>query len=287
MKNNLLKNKTIAVLLFSFFGFASINAIAEEEEEAESDWVINGAVSLASEYNFRGLTLSARQPALQHSIIASHTGGSYFGYWASNTTLAKRDRTVTNPPFNDTDNLEDDEETQQTLEVDFFAGLYYDVTDDFFIDISGVYYAYNIVGGGDANSSLNKNYMEYFVLLGFLGGDVSITIAYSPEYFGEKDNGESTYIQFAYDGEVADNFVIRASAGLTQVDESLSTTNITAVVDYKLAFVATWNDGGDEAEFAFISVDANGKSFYADADYHEFPEWAYEDRLMFTLTKGF
>ncbi|MDI9347614.1 MAG: TorF family putative porin [Methylacidiphilales bacterium] len=254
-------------------GAASIARAAEEK----SDWSVVGSVALSSEYNFRGLTLSARQPALQHSVTASHKSGGYFGYWASNVNGQKRSSTKTQ---------------QQALEIDLYAGLYYEVNENFYVDLLGLFYTYNFIGAtsNDANElnansvSGNLNYQEYFVTLGFLGGKLKLIGAYSPEFFGFGALGESSYLQVAYDGQVADNFKIRASVGSTNISNKIY-KNISSLIDYKLAFVANWNDGADEAEFAFIGVDKNAKDFYLNDFGYE--RSFYEDRLQFTLKKGF
>jgi len=45
---------------------------------------LSGTVTAVSDYDFRGISLSAKDPALQGSIDWSSEGGFYFGAWASN-----------------------------------------------------------------------------------------------------------------------------------------------------------------------------------------------------------
>src|SRR5512134_2304538 len=54
--------------------FAALTAEAE----------ITGTVTAVSDYDFRGITQSAQDPALQGSIDYAHESGLYAGIWARN-----------------------------------------------------------------------------------------------------------------------------------------------------------------------------------------------------------
>jgi hypothetical protein len=45
---------------------------------------VTGTVTVVSDYDFRGITQSAQDPALQGSIDYAHDSGFYIGAWASN-----------------------------------------------------------------------------------------------------------------------------------------------------------------------------------------------------------
>jgi uncharacterized protein (TIGR02001 family) len=45
---------------------------------------ITGTVTAVSDYDFRGITQTAQDPALQGSIDYAHDSGFYIGAWASN-----------------------------------------------------------------------------------------------------------------------------------------------------------------------------------------------------------
>jgi len=48
------------------------------------DWTFPGSVDIASEYIFRGLTQTNKDPALQGGIEFDHVSGFYVGAWGSN-----------------------------------------------------------------------------------------------------------------------------------------------------------------------------------------------------------
>ena len=66
----------VAVLLGSFGTGASA-------QETGGPITISGSAALASQYRFRGISLSDEDPALQAGITASHASGFYVGAWGS------------------------------------------------------------------------------------------------------------------------------------------------------------------------------------------------------------
>jgi uncharacterized protein (TIGR02001 family) len=53
------------------------------QEAAPSDFDVTAIVTAVSDYRFRGLSLSDRDPALQGSLEVAHSSGFYLGTWAS------------------------------------------------------------------------------------------------------------------------------------------------------------------------------------------------------------
>ncbi len=53
-------------------------------EEAKSPYTFTGNVGLFSQYIFRGLTQTNREPAVQGGFDFSHESGFYLGNWNSN-----------------------------------------------------------------------------------------------------------------------------------------------------------------------------------------------------------
>jgi uncharacterized protein (TIGR02001 family) len=54
------------------------------EKETKSDFTTSGSVGLFSQYIFRGLTQTDRDPALQGNFDINHSSGLYLGMWGSN-----------------------------------------------------------------------------------------------------------------------------------------------------------------------------------------------------------
>ena len=79
MRKSLITVAVLGALTASSFVFAA-------EKEAKSDFTTSGSVGLFSQYIFRGLTQTDRNPALQGNFDINHTSGLYLGMWGSNVS---------------------------------------------------------------------------------------------------------------------------------------------------------------------------------------------------------
>jgi len=114
----------------------SLTALAAHAE-------ITGTVSAVSDYNFRGVSLSANDPALQGSLDYAHESGFYAGAWASNIDYG--------------------DDFDGNIEVDLYLGFAGEVSEDFGYDVGLVWYTYPD-SSGDAfdQTSEIKNYPEIY-----------------------------------------------------------------------------------------------------------------------------
>jgi len=83
---------------------------------------VTGTIGAVSDYDFRGVSLSAKDPALQGSIDYAHDSGFYVGAWGSNIDYG--------------DDVDGD------IEVDLYAGFANQINDDLGYDVGLVYYTY-------------------------------------------------------------------------------------------------------------------------------------------------
>ncbi len=136
---------------------------AAAEEEASGPFDLTATVGVVSDYRFRGVSLSDKDPAIQGGLTVSHESGFYAGVWGSNIA----------------DNPGDD------LEVDLFAGFSGGETITY--DIGATYYLYP--GFSDAN------YVEFIGKLGTTVGPATIggIVAYAPSQDGT-GNQDNLYI---------------------------------------------------------------------------------------------
>ena len=79
MRKSLITVAVLGALAAPSFVFAA-------EKEAKSDFTTSGSVGLFSQYIFRGLTQTDRNPALQGNFDINHTSGLYLGMWGSNVS---------------------------------------------------------------------------------------------------------------------------------------------------------------------------------------------------------
>jgi uncharacterized protein (TIGR02001 family) len=109
MRKSLITTAVLGALAVSSFAFAA--------EETKSDFTTSGSVGLFSQYIFRGLTQTDRDPALQGNFDINHSSGLYLGMWGSNVSWP-RDRYINN-----------DSETATfyksggNLEIDIYGGF--------------------------------------------------------------------------------------------------------------------------------------------------------------------
>ncbi|MGI9246334.1 MAG: TorF family putative porin, partial [Steroidobacteraceae bacterium] len=157
---------------FGMWALAAALTVAAVKAQAE----VSATITVASDYDFRGITQTARDPALQGSVDFAHESGFHAGIWAGNVD------------FGDDANVE----------VDYYAG--FGGGDTLTWDVGGVYYSYP-----DADDLPNYDFGEFYGQLGYrwLTGKLS----WSPSY---SSTGESA---FYYEANAA--YSLPAGFGLT------------------------------------------------------------------------
>ena len=217
---------------------ASTSAFAQDDEgeEASGAFEVDGEIGVFSDYRFRGISLSNKDPQVTAELSVSHESGLYAGVWASNVAL---------------DDGADD------IELDLYAGYAADVG-SVSIDVGAVYYLYPDFS--------DFNYVELLASIGTSVGPGSITLgaAYAPsqENLGDEDNtyfyisgelpvGESPLSLHATfgieDGAFADNkkdWLVGASYDLG--------SGFTATVDY-VDTARAYSDLGDATVVASLT----------------------------------
>jgi hypothetical protein len=135
--------------------FSSTSALAEDAPP--SDFTINGSISLLSDYRFRGVSQTDKDPSVQGSITVTHSSGFYVGFFGSN--LAGWG-TFGGP----------------NLESDIIAGYKFPLGENGSIDVGLTWYMY--AGGAD-----NTDFAEPYIKLNGTVGPVALTagVAYAPK----------------------------------------------------------------------------------------------------------
>lgn len=218
------------------FGLAAVPAHAEDEG-LPGEFSAN--VTLASEYIFRGVSLTDEDPAIQGAIDWSHDSGVYLGAWASNIEL-----------------------DSGTIEIDYYGGYAGDLGDSgFSYDVGFVYYTYP----GDENDG---DYFEVAAKLGRDFGIVSTTVgaAYVPT--GQDAYGDEDAIYVWGDTEVPiPNTPVTAGfhlgyedfgSGVNKLDWSAGLYATVEGLDLGIAYVDTDVDGDNSDARVLFTI---GKSF--------------------------
>lgn len=71
-----------ALLLSASLGALAIGAPSAQAQDS-NPWSLSANVALVTDYRFRGLSLSEKDPALQGGFDVAHESGFYIGTWAS------------------------------------------------------------------------------------------------------------------------------------------------------------------------------------------------------------
>lgn len=166
----------------------------------------SATLALTSDYVFRGVSQSDKNPALQAGLDWSHPlAGVYAGIWGSSVDLP-----------------------DAAVEVDFYAGLN-GARENFVWDVGAIYYTYP-----GADGSLDYDFWELAVAGGydFTLFSLSAAVNYSPDFFGGQ--GASLYPAVYAVMPLPYNFTASASAAYQWIDDGESYANWSLGVDTSL-----------------------------------------------------
>ncbi len=193
--------------------------------------------TLASDYDFRGITQSAQDPAVQASLDYSHDSGWYIGAWASNVDFCAS----ANPSCLDAD-----------YEVDLYTGFSGTTGEDGLgWDVGLIYYTYE---ESDYNypeiyASLSKQWFKAKVWYSNdFGGDT--TAGDTPAYYLEANAtvplpaNFSALAHVGYSGGDYWKDLDRAGTGREYVDYAIGVGYVMG----KFNFALKWVDGSDLKE---------------------------------------
>ncbi|GFE91703.1 TorF family putative porin [Steroidobacter agaridevorans] len=155
--------------------------------------VANAGVSstwtLTNDYDFRGITQSAQDPAIQGSVDFAADSGWYIGAWGSNVDFGPAD---------------------VDLEVDVYTGFSGTSEGGLGYDVGLVYYAYP-----------DENDFDYIEAYGSISKDwFKGKLWYSPDFGGDTTNGDTPayYIEANGTFPLPQNFSILAHVGFSGGD---------------------------------------------------------------------
>lgn len=196
-----------------------------------SAYEFSGNVALSSDYRFRGISQIDKSPAISGGFDISFDSGWYAGTWASNVGTW----------------------SNGAIEIDYYGGYAFDLTDALGADLGVLYYNYP----KDGNSP-DLDYVEVYGSLAF--GGATLGFNYSPDYFAETD--AFWYVYGAYEFALSDSLSVGAHLAYNAfadedafasfmgddpavlgedgyLDYNLSLNAALALVDLSLALVAT------------------------------------------------
>ncbi len=196
----------------------AVALVAATLADARAD--VSSTITLSSDYDFRGITQTARDPAVSASLDWTDESGFYLGTWASNVDFG----------------LESD------IEVDALGGYRGKINDDTGYDIGAVYYSF-------WPDDDDVNFAELYAGLSYKA--VSAKLWYSPDF---SNLGESAYyIEANATIPLPSDFALTVHAGYSDGDY-WDVVNDGGYTDYsigvtksigKFALALKWIDGSD------------------------------------------
>jgi uncharacterized protein (TIGR02001 family) len=125
---------------------------------ARAEPELTSTITVTSDYDFRGITQTAQDPAVQGSLDLALESGAYLGIWASNVDFG--------------------DDTDSDVEVDLLGGYSGSINDDWGYDVGAVLYVYD----GDDDIDYLEVYggLDYKIL--------STKLWISPEYLNSGDS---------------------------------------------------------------------------------------------------
>lgn len=226
---------------------------------------VTGTVTVTSDYDFRGVSQSATEPAIQGSIDWAHESGFYAGAWGSTIDFST-------PSF----------DFGEDIEIDLYAGFAQEVEGGISWEAGIVYYTYP-----GAEVPVLREDVNYFE--GFVGGGLagfSAKLWYSDNYFNSDDVFEAAglpggasawYLEVNYTFQLPEDFSLDLHAG-------------TSRGDYWDTLNAEYEDYSVGVNKSFSHFDFNLKYVYPDvarAAEITADEFNNEDRVILTVSTTF
>src|SRR5688572_6828990 len=154
-------------------------APAQAADAPASPYTLTGNVGLYSQYIFRGLTQTNREPALQGGIDYSHSSGFYAGTWGSNVSWLRDNFSYL---------------SGGSLELDFYGGYKWSFAPDFTLDLGTLYYWYP---GDPAPFALKADAWEVYAGLSWKWLSAKYSYAIANKNFQLADSDGSWYLDLS------------------------------------------------------------------------------------------
>ena len=245
-----------SLLLIAVLGTFAVPAMAEEmaaaSAEPASPHTFTYNIGLYSQYIFRGLTQTGREPALQGGVDYSHSSGFYLGAWGSNVSWVN----------------DGGLKSKSSLEVDVYGGYKNTIGDTgITYDVGALQYLYpgNTAAGLGSIGATNPETTELYGALGWKWLTAKYSQVVSEGAFGA-DDGRGTYyaeLNGVYPfGETGYSLI--AHVGRQEFDghpAGFSNDKYLSYTDYKIGGTKSWANGVNVGGYyTTTSADATGSN---------------------------
>ncbi|OAM52134.1 hypothetical protein A7981_01190 [Methylovorus sp. MM2] len=226
-----------SLLLAAVLGAFSVPAavMAEEAAAPASPYTVSYNVGLYSQYIFRGLTQTGREPALQGGIDLSHESGFYAGSWGSNVSWVK----------------DGGYKKDSSLEWDIYGGYKAEIGDTgITYDVGALQYIYpgDTAKGLNQNGFADPNTTEVYGALGWNGLTFKDSYVVSTDAFGIENGRGSNYADLSYVYAIGDSgYSLLAHVGYQYFDGKTTVSGGASADNDKLYSYTDWKFGVNKA----------------------------------------
>ncbi|MBF0177645.1 MAG: hypothetical protein HQL63_12480 [Magnetococcales bacterium] len=251
-------------------GLAVAGMAAAPSVQAETkagDFTVTSNVSLTSDYVWRGISQTDRDPALQGGFKVSHDLGLYVGVWGSNVDFDGGAPAV--------------DGGLPHLEVDINGGFAKEFSNGMSVDVGYLHYAYP----GSA-ARMGSAFGEYYLGLGYKIAGVGLTTKYSfsPDFSGAADaagnlvgSQSASYVEGQADYEFPEKIKASAHYGYSFGDYFKIPSSSKGYGDYRI---------GLSREFVGLDFGVNLYGTDGDGKNYALPRLT-KDRVVLSVSKTF
>jgi uncharacterized protein (TIGR02001 family) len=240
MRNNKTLIGTLVALAFC--------APSVQAADPTPEHTFTGNVGLYSEYIFRGLTQTDRDPAIQGGFDYAHSSGIYLGTWASNISWLK--------DFGAYDR-------GGSMEWDFYGGYRGTFgTSDFGYDVGLLYYWYP---GSASPGAVKANTLEVYGALSWKWLSAKYSYSLDDKTFGVRDSDGTWYLDLSANVPITDKFSLQAHWGKQEFkghSGGVSNDSQASYQDWKIGATYALPMSFTIGAFYSDTASVNSKTFY-------------------------
>jgi len=230
--------------------FAPALAFAQAAAPAPTpEHTLTGNMGLYSQYIFRGLTQTDKQPALQGGFDYSHSSGFYAGTWMSNISWLRDFGTYA---------------SGASLEMDFYGGFKGSIAEDIGFDVGLLQYYYP---GDTIPGATKADTLEMYGAITWKWLSAKYSYSLKDKTFGVTDSKGTYYLDLTANFPVTDKLTFVAHYGKQKFSGStpagVSNDSLASYDDYKLGLSYTLpKDFTIGAFYTDTKMDALQEAFY-------------------------
>ena len=196
---------------------ASGSVFAQTAAPATPEHTVSYNIGATTDYRYRGISQSAKKPAINGGIDYAHSSGFYLGTWASSIRWIK-------------DSTANPNTTKGPVEIDFYGGYKGSLAEGLGYDVGGLYYLYAGNNLKDTAGFVSPNTFEVYGALTF--GVVTAKYSHSTtNLFGTANSKNSGYLDLSANIDLGSGWSIVPHVGAQKIKNGNSYTDYSVTVN--------------------------------------------------------